>query len=446
MGRVKSLSNSGSFVLRKDSQNAKDEYQVYIQYTLDRKVAKDKTDVWVKEKEWNGKAQKVRSVHPQSVRLNKMLDKKKNDIDALILDFPSEKRLTIDVLRSMVKGEYNANEEKNQDFVQLAISNIETLYKTEKIGISVRDNGLNGLELFRTFLLEELGEDSISIADMTEDIVDSYIIWRKNKRNNINATINKALTPLMKAAKLAARKGLMEASVADAISEKYLPIKTKLSEEDAEDEDVHYLTKEQLGKFVALYNIVKYPRTRDYMDMFLFAFHACGLRFSDILTLQWMHIDFEKHKLKKILYKGKVPHEITLNDAALKILNQWKMKKRSNRFVFALLPDDFNLADEAELKRMRINKNTPIKVSLKALGDKIGDLSFNLTIHVARHTFAVFALNNGVDVHKVSRLLAHSSVMVTEKVYAKFLPETLQKEVETKLNFDFTPDYNTAAD
>ena len=66
--------------------------------------------------------------------------------------------------------------------------------------------------------------------------------------------------------------------------------------------------------------------------------------------------------------------------------------------------------------------------------------------HVARHTFAVFALNNGVDVHKVSRLLAHSSVMVTEKVYAKFLPETLQKEVETKLNFDFTPDYNITAD
>ena len=193
MGRVKSLSNSGSFVLRKDNQNAKGEYQVYIQYSLDRKIAKDKTDVWVKEKEWNDKAQKVRSIHPQNLRLNKILDKKKNDIDALILDFPSEKRLTIDVLRSMVRGEYNANEEKNQDFVQLAIDNLESLYKTEKIGISVRDNGLNGLKLFRIFLLEELGEDSISIADMTEDIVDSYIIWRKDKRNNINATINKAL-------------------------------------------------------------------------------------------------------------------------------------------------------------------------------------------------------------------------------------------------------------
>ena len=50
MGRVKSLSNSGSFVLRKDNQNAKGEYQVYIQYSLDRKIAKDKTDVMGKGK------------------------------------------------------------------------------------------------------------------------------------------------------------------------------------------------------------------------------------------------------------------------------------------------------------------------------------------------------------------------------------------------------------
>lgn len=390
MGRVKSLSNSGSFVLRKDNQNAKGEYQVYIQYSLDRKIAKDKTDVWVKEKEWNDKAQKVRSVHPQSVRLNKILDKKKNDIDALILDFPSEKRLTIDVLRSMVKGEYNVNEEKNQDFVQLAIDYLETLYKTDKIGISVRNNGLNGLGLFRTFLLKELGEDSISIADMTEDIIDSYIIWRKNERNNINATINKALTPLMKAAKLAARKELMSAAVADAISNKYLPIKTKLSDEDVEDMNVRYLTEEQLAKFVYLYDKVKYPRTREIMDMFLFAFHACGLRFSDVLTLQWRHINFENKKISKVLYKGNVEHEITLNDAALNILNVWKNKGMSERFVFALLPDDFNLSDIEELDRMRINKNTTIKNSLKALGHKIGGLSFNLTMHTAkRNAFAI---------------------------------------------------------
>ena len=100
-----------------------------------------------------------------------------------------------------------------------------------------------------------------------------------------------------------------------------------------------------------------------------------------------------------------------------------------------MLDDDFDLHDKEERKRMRLNKNRAIITSLRTLGEKMG-LPFNLTIHVARHTFAVWALNKGVDVHVISRLMAHCSVMVTEKVYAKFMPETLQQEVQSKLNFN----------
>lgn len=49
--------------------------------------------------------------------------------------------------------------------------------------------------------------------------------------------------------------------------------------------------------------------------------------------------------------------------------------------------------------------------------------------HTARHTFAVFALNKGLSMSVVSRLLGHGSTDVTEKVYARFLPETLSSEV-----------------
>ena len=52
----------------------------------------------------------------------------------------------------------------------------------------------------------------------------------------------------------------------------------------------------------------------------------------------------------------------------------------------------------------------------------------NIT-YVARHTFAVFALNKGLSMSVVSRLLGHGSTDVTEKVYARFLPETLSSEV-----------------
>jgi integrase len=103
-----------------------------------------------------------------------------------------------------------------------------------------------------------------------------------------------------------------------------------------------------------------------------------------------------------------------------------------------LLPEDFSLKDDAALSRAIDYKNRAIRTSLNAVGEKIG-VPFKLGMHVARHTFAVKALNtSGISIHMISRLLGHSSVLVTEKVYAKFLTETLTKEVREKLSF---PEY-----
>ena len=61
--------------------------------------------------------------------------------------------------------------------------------------------------------------------------------------------------------------------------------------------------------------------------------------------------------------------------------------------------------------------------------------------HVARHTFAVMALNRGVTIHMISRLLGHSSILTTEKVYAEFLPDTITEEVKNKLSFGYMPSF-----
>lgn len=65
-------------------------------------------------------------------------------------------------------------------------------------------------------------------------------------------------------------------------------------------------------------------------------------------------------------------------------------------------------------------------------------LAFLLLMHAARHSFAVFALNKGLSMSVVSRLLGHGSTDVTEKVYARFLPETLSAEV-ARLKDELTP-------
>lgn len=436
MGRIKSTKNAGILKLRKDvkpKQNG--EYAIYLHYTLDRKVAKGDAGVWVKEKDWDCAKQRVKSSNPNHSALNQRLKNYVNRVDSMIFDYSGSKRITIDVLREMVQDRWNPSKQQDVDFIELAKDVVDKRYKTGKNGIAVRDNAICSLNLFKKFLVETKKIDSIMVSEITEAIVDEYIIWRKD-RGNDSTTINKALTPIMRAIREAANRDLCTQQLAAIIESKYLPIKKKLSEDEQEETEVRFLTEEQMKFLVKLRDQARFQRTKDYLDMFLFSFHACGLRFSDILTLQWSNIDFKQKMINKVMFKGRNTYiSVPLTDKAIAILENWKTKG-GKRFVFGLLPDDFDLSNEVELKRQRINKNTPIKVSLKAVGEKLS-LPFNLTMHVARHTFAVLALNRGVEVHKISTLLGHSSVMVTEKVYAKFLPSTLEKEIGEKLNFDF---------
>ena len=431
MGRPKSTKIKGNLILRTDRKaDSNGRYCVYIDYVLQSRHAKVATEVWVEEKYFDKKKKEISSTHPFASKLNRQLDIQRRQIDERIFDYSQKHRLTLDALRALAQGRTVPKGAKaTDDFIEYAIKVNEEEYKLGKIGVSVRDNALCGFNIFRQFLRHYHGEDSLYIKELTADLIRQYIFWRQG-RGNINATINKTLTPIIKAARRAESERLIDVGVAEELGRMYLPIKVEQGEE--ESTEVHYLTEEQLRKFARLYNEVKYPRTRDYIDMFLFSFYACGLRISDIITLEWKSVNFEKREIRKVLYKGDKLHTIPLNDGAINILRKWQA--RHDRFVFGLLHDAFDLTDKEELKRMRLNKNRAIKTSLKTLGDKI-NLPFNLGMHVARHSFAVSALNNGVDIHVISRLMGHSSIMVTEKVYAKFLPSTLHAEVMNKLNF-----------
>ena len=58
-----------------------------------------------------------------------------------------------------------------------------------------------------------------------------------------------------------------------------------------------------------------------------------------------------------------------------------------------------------------------------------------LAFHVARHSFAVRAINKGISVYLVSKLLGHASILSTEKTYARFIKEKVDND--TKLLFEF---------
>lgn len=101
--------------------------------------------------------------------------------------------------------------------------------------------------------------------------------------------------------------------------------------------------------------------------------------------------------------------------------------------MFGLLPSGYDLSDAAAFKKTKNSKTRTINQSLCSIGDKMG-LPFNLHIHLGRHTFSMLALNGGVDIKTTSSMLGYASTMVTEKVYASLLPNTITEAVGDKLN------------
>ena len=228
--------------------------------------------------------------------------------------------------------------------------------------------------------------------------------------------------------------GMIEPAVNARIQDMRIASKISLGDEDSEF-DGKYLTKEQITLLLEYYKTCPEPRRKEFLEMFFFAFHACGLRVVDVMTLQWSHINFERKELRKIMIKTNKRHVIPLTEPALRILRQWQEKREGCRYVFDLVKESLDLDDAEALYKARNNATKCINQSLAVVGEQVG-LPFNLSMHVARHTFAVFALNKGLSMSVVSRLLGHGSTDVTEKVYARFLPETLSSEV-ARLGGDF---------
>jgi integrase len=176
-----------------------------------------------------------------------------------------------------------------------------------------------------------------------------------------------------------------------------------------------------MSRFVNIDRSVISDKDIEVLDMFKFSLLSCGLRISDIITLRWCDIDFEKKELRKIQVKTRGRNIIPLTDEALEILEKWK--ERHNNFVFGLLQDDFDLRDEEKLRTKRNSITSAINKRLKSISENV-QLDKKVSFHMARHSWAVSALEQGMSMSMISSLLGHTSTAITEKVYAEFRQDT----------------------
>ncbi len=445
MGRPKRLYPLGKYRLRTPKTIDKSKtYPIELEYTWNRQVLRKSANIFVKAADWNqngnqGRGEIRSSYGNEYKRLNKVLMERVDTMDAQLAEYNVKhpNQITAEVIAGFLSHKPLTRKDQGKDFAEFVLERLESEYSRHKIGRSRYKNGICCMNVFTTFLRATnqgtYEKDKMYVGDITPELIDGYITWRRDIRQNGDETINHSLTPILKACSYAAELGMIEQSVNARIQDMMIVTKPSLSDEESEF-DGKALTKEQMDALLEYYKNCKEPRRKEFMEMFFFAFHACGLRIVDVMTLQWGHINFEKKELRKIMIKTSKRHVIPLTEPALKILRKWQEKRVGCHYVFDLVNDNLDLNDEEALYKARINATKCIGQSLAVVGEQL-EFPFSLSMHVARHSFAVMALNKGLSMSVVSRLLGHGSTDITEKVYAHFLPETLSAEMD-KLHDD----------
>ena len=178
---------------------------------------------------------------------------------------------------------------------------------------------------------------------------------------------------------------------------KLLEKKDKPQKDSAERE---FLTIEELRK--AMCTDCRYPIVK---NMFLFSCFT-GLRYSDVVTLEWNHIHQSPDGKSLYIEKNQVK---TGNSVIVPLSNE----------ALRWMPDR---EEGEELVFHGFHATTTTVENLVGEWMRDAGITKHITYHSSRHTAATTWLTLGANLYVVSKLLGHSSIRVTE-VYAKIVDE-----------------------
>ncbi len=442
MAKIKPEIPVGKFVIL-NRINTQGETIIHLRFHMDGYV-KRSTGIGIPPSAWDEKKCCVKASYPQSARINAELAAFKNEIDKKLVAYEGEINKT--VLNFILNGgdPINAGDlpdesptqvvTKKTNFIEYAKRVNDLNYGKKEYGYSLWYNKQKLIEQFETFLVHWRKTPKFALKDLRQDVFDEYVQYRFSVRKNTSKeAINKALVPLFVAIKAAITNGILEQSYGP-LAESYLETHETEYKPDMEEtvvEKVRYLTPEQIEQLKSYYDKCKNPRSKEILDMWFFAYYACGMRLSDVMTLEWKHIDFDAKVIKKVQFKTKRLPDVLppLGKSAMEILERWKEKGRNDKFVFDLLPEDYDLTDQKRLFMDRNSKDKTFNTSLNVARMTLR-FDFPLTMHVARHSFAVMCINNGMNIFLLSKLLGHSTIASTQRTYAQFLKETVESETQ----------------
>lgn len=259
---------------------------------------------------------------------------------------------------------------------------------------------------------------NISITDITPDWIDKFTRVLKAAGNNAN-TRQKYVSVVGSIFRAARIKGLITVNPFEGRPKNATPsTKAKLTPDE--------------------WQRIKSARFEGNMEavrkLFVFAVLARGMRAFDVLTLEWGCINgnrliYQAQKAGKNA-DGKW-FDIEMDEDMWGCIGE--SGARGYVFPFVDLPRSLYTTDRHTYVEHVDSKLTVINRTLKTIAAAVG-ISKNLTMHVARHTFAFLMDHGNVPLGTIQQLLGHGDITTT-KIYVESIrkADDLDKVVRGKL-------------
>lgn len=290
---------------------------------------------------------------------------------------------------------------------------------------AVKPNSYDRLEFVtETTLITRIG--NLSLKQIDDNIIQTMVINKMKEEGYAYATIKKTYSTLGQVLKYAVTRGKIDKNPMDNV---FLPKRSLF-----EKKKIRFLSDEERTKLVSTC-YMKFDNGRriyKFGAFYVFLLYT-GLRLGEALALKWSDINFDKRTVNVARTVVYVKDRIK-NDGSKIIIDQPSTKNGSSRIVYL---SDMAVNALEDLKNqmgynpdgyiMQTKNNTIIypadayKIFQRIL--KRADIE-QCGIHALRHSFVSLMINNGVPVTMVSRMVGHSDVGITMKIYTHLLEET----------------------
>ena len=247
---------------------------------------------------------------------------------------------------------------------------------------------------------------NIPYFEIRESQIEKYLLFL-GKRGYEKSTISRKTASLKAFFKFLLKENVYKKNIMDKISR---PAKKNLLPKS--------LSRNEINK---IFNYLESSNSKNnYRDKAIIEIlYGCGLRISEIISLNTHDINFEESTIQ-CTGKGNKQRIIPTNDSCLKAIDDYIQIERSQIKV-----SSGNQALLVNRNGSRITRQTAWN-SIKSIINKL-KLDSEITPHTFRHTFATDLLKGGANLRQVQEMLGHSSLSAPQ-IYTMLDNEWIKKE------------------